>query len=59
MMAHHAVDFWLSNKEASSSKNGVTIGADGTVSLTVAKDNNIEGLKRLRQELRVHAQRPR
>jgi choline dehydrogenase-like flavoprotein len=51
MMAHHAVDFWLSNEDLPRRDNGVTIGGDGTVSLSVAKDNNVEGLKRLRKKL--------
>jgi choline dehydrogenase-like flavoprotein len=51
MMAHHAVDFWLSNEDLPRQENGVSIDADGTVRLSVDKTNNVEGLRRLRRKL--------
>ena len=51
MMAHHAVDFWLSNEDLPLPENRVTLDGDGRVRLTVDKTNNIEGLKRLRKKL--------
>jgi choline dehydrogenase-like flavoprotein len=51
LMAHHAVDFWLSNEDLPIPENRVSLDPDGTVRLTVAKDNNVEGLRRLRKKL--------
>jgi choline dehydrogenase-like flavoprotein len=51
LMAHHAVDFWLSNEDLPNPENRVSLDPDGTVRLTVAKDNNVEGLRRLRKKL--------
>lgn len=51
LMAHHAVDFWLSSEDLPMPTNRITIGPDGTVRLVVDKKNNIEGLKRLRKRL--------
>jgi choline dehydrogenase-like flavoprotein len=51
LMAHHAVDFWLSNEDLPSPGNRVQIDGEGKVSLTVDKKNNTEGLKRLRRRL--------
>ena len=51
LMAHHAVDFWLSSEDLPRPENRITIDREGTVRLAVDKENNIEGLKRLRRKL--------
>lgn len=51
MMAHHAVDFWLSNEDLPKPENRVMIDRNGSVRLLVEKENNIEGLGRLRGKL--------
>ena len=51
LMAHHAVDFWLSNEDLPRPENRITIDREGTIRLAVDKENNIEGLKRLRKKL--------
>jgi choline dehydrogenase-like flavoprotein len=50
-LAHHAVDFWLSNEDLPRPENRVTLDDDGGVRLLVDEKNNVEGLRRLRRKL--------
>ncbi len=47
MVAHHAVDFWLSSEDLPHPDNRVSIDKDGTVRMSLV-ETNPEGLKRLR-----------
>jgi choline dehydrogenase-like flavoprotein len=47
VMAHHAVDFWLCGEDLPLPENRVTLERDGQIRLTLATDNNGEGVKRL------------
>ena len=49
-LAHHAVDFWMSSEDLPRSDSRVTIDKDGTVHLSLPKDNNMEGLTRMRKK---------
>ena len=49
-VAHHSVDFWLSSEDLPMPDNRLTVDTDGTVTLRVDKNNNIEGLTRLRKK---------
>jgi choline dehydrogenase-like flavoprotein len=49
-IAHHGVDFWMSNEDLPRPDSRITVDKDGTVRLALPKDNNSEGLKRLRKK---------
>jgi choline dehydrogenase-like flavoprotein len=49
-VAHHGVDFWLSSEDLPRADNRVTLEKDGRVRLCVQKDNNGEGLNRMRRK---------
>jgi choline dehydrogenase-like flavoprotein len=49
-IALHGVDFWLSAEDLPLPDNRLTIDDDGTPRLTLADENNMEPLKRLRKK---------
>jgi choline dehydrogenase-like flavoprotein len=49
MVAHHAIDFWLSSEDLPHPENRVEITKDGDVTLSLV-ETNPEGLKRLRKK---------
>jgi choline dehydrogenase-like flavoprotein len=49
-IARHGVDFWMSSEDLPRSESRITLEKDGTVRLTLAKDNNLEGLTRMRKK---------
>ena len=49
-IARHGVDFWLSAEDLPLPDNRLTIDDDGTPRLTLADENNMEPLKRLRKK---------
>jgi choline dehydrogenase-like flavoprotein len=49
-IAGHGVDFWLSAEDLPLPDNRLTIDDDGTPRLTLADENNMEPLKRLRKK---------
>ncbi len=51
VMAHHAIDFWLTSEDLPDPENRVTLDGDGGIVLNV-KETNVEGLKRLTAKLR-------
>ena len=51
VLAHHAVDFWLCAEDLPEAENRVTLDRDGRIHLALDEKNNVEPLKRLRQEL--------
>ncbi len=48
-IARHGVDFWLSSEDLPRPENRITFDRNGSVRLALMKDNNGEGLKRLRK----------
>jgi choline dehydrogenase-like flavoprotein len=48
-LAHHSLDFWLSSEDLPRPENRIVLEKDGSVRLHLRKDNNIEGLNRLRR----------
>jgi choline dehydrogenase-like flavoprotein len=48
-VARHSVDFWLSSEDLPRPDNRITVDRNGTVSLRVDQNNNVEGLGRLRK----------
>lgn len=51
VLAHHAVDFWLSGEDLPAPDNRVTLDQDGGIHLALDEKNNIAGLNRLRHKL--------
>lgn len=51
MMAHHALDFWLTSEDLPDPENRMTINAKGEIVLHL-KETNMEGHHRLRGKLR-------
>lgn len=51
VMAHHAIDFWLSSEDLPRPENRITIDRDGRVQLALT-ENNMEGHRRLRDKLK-------
>lgn len=49
-IARHGVDFWMSSEDLPRSDSRITLDKDGTVRLALPKDNNIEGLTRMRRK---------
>jgi len=49
-IARHGVDFWMSSEDLPRADSRITLGRDGTVRLSLPKDNNTEGLARMRQK---------
>jgi choline dehydrogenase-like flavoprotein len=49
-IARHGVDFWMSSEDLPRADSRITLEKDGTVRLALAQDNNVEGLKRMRQK---------
>jgi choline dehydrogenase-like flavoprotein len=49
-IARHGVDFWMSSEDLPRSDSRITLDKDGTVRLNLAKDNNLEGLARMRKK---------
>ena len=49
-VARHGVDFWMSSEDLPRSDSRITLDKDGTVRLALAKDNNTEGLARMRRK---------
>ncbi|HKD25790.1 MAG TPA: GMC family oxidoreductase [Xanthobacteraceae bacterium] len=52
LMAHHAVDFWLTSEDLPDPNNRIMYDRDGRVILDLT-ENNMEGHKRLRAKLKV------
>ena len=52
VMAHHAVDFWLTSEDLPDPNNRITYDRDGRVILDLT-ENNMEGHKRLRAKLKA------
>ncbi|HET9146469.1 MAG TPA: GMC family oxidoreductase [Acetobacteraceae bacterium] len=48
LLAHHAMDFWLSSEDLPHPDNRVTIGRDGRVYLNLV-DTNLEAMRQLRE----------
>lgn len=48
-LARHGLDFWMSSEDLPRPENRITLDRDGTVRLSLQKDNNGEGLRRLRK----------
>jgi choline dehydrogenase-like flavoprotein len=49
-IARHGVDFWMSSEDLPRADSRITLDKDGTVRLTLAKENNTEGLKQMRRK---------
>jgi choline dehydrogenase-like flavoprotein len=49
-VARHGVDFWMSSEDLPRADSRITLDKDGTVRLTLAPDNNLEGLTRMRKK---------
>jgi choline dehydrogenase-like flavoprotein len=49
-VARHGVDFWMSSEDLPRADSRVTIEKDGKIRLNLPKDNNGEGLKRMRRK---------
>jgi choline dehydrogenase-like flavoprotein len=49
-IARHGVDFWLSSEDLPRAENRITLEKDGKVRLFLEKDNNVEGLTRMRKK---------
>ncbi len=49
-IARHGVDFWMSSEDLPRPDSRITLDKDGTVRLALAKDNNEEGLRRMRKK---------
>lgn len=49
-VARHGVDFWMSSEDLPRADSRITLDKDGTVRLTLAPDNNVEGLTRMRKK---------
>jgi choline dehydrogenase-like flavoprotein len=49
-IARHGVDFWMSSEDLPRSDSRITRDRDGKVRLVVPKDNNTEGLTRMRKK---------
>jgi hypothetical protein len=48
-LAHHGLDFWMSSEDLPRPENRITLDQGGAVHLFLQKDNNGEGLRRLRK----------
>jgi choline dehydrogenase-like flavoprotein len=51
MMAHHALDFWLTSEDLADPENRVTLNSEGHIVLHL-RENNMEGHNRLRAKLK-------
>ena len=49
-IARHGVDFWMSSEDLPRADSRITRRDDGGVRLSLPKDNNTEGLKRMRKK---------
>jgi choline dehydrogenase-like flavoprotein len=49
-VARHGVDFWMSSEDLPRPDSRVTLDPDGRVRLALPKDNNVEGLTRMRKK---------
>jgi choline dehydrogenase-like flavoprotein len=49
-VARHGVDFWISSEDLPRADSRITRESDGNVRLSLASDNNTEGLKRMRRK---------
>jgi choline dehydrogenase-like flavoprotein len=49
-IARHGVDFWMSNEDLPRPDSRITLDKEGTVRLSLPKNNNSEGLTRLRKK---------
>ena len=49
-VARHGVDFWMSSEDLPRSDSRITRDRDGKARLTLPKDNNTEGLTRMRKK---------
>jgi choline dehydrogenase-like flavoprotein len=49
-VALHGVDFWMSSEDLPRADSRITLDRDGTVRLSLPKDNNVEGLARMRKK---------
>jgi choline dehydrogenase-like flavoprotein len=49
-VAGHGVDFWMSSEDLPRADSRITIEKDGKIRLTLATDNNTEGLTRMRKK---------
>jgi choline dehydrogenase-like flavoprotein len=49
-VARHGVDFWMSSEDLPRADSRITLDRDGTVRLSLPKDNNVEGLTRMRKK---------
>ncbi len=49
-VARHGVDFWMSSEDLPRADSRITLDKDGTVRLALPKDNNLEGLTRMRRK---------
>jgi choline dehydrogenase-like flavoprotein len=49
-VARHGVDFWMSSEDLPRADSRITLEKDGKIQLTLPKDNNTEGLKRMRKK---------
>ena len=49
-VARHGVDFWMSSEDLPRPDSRITLEKDGSVHLALPKDNNTEGLARMRRK---------
>jgi choline dehydrogenase-like flavoprotein len=49
-IARHGVDFWMSSEDLPRPDSRLTLDKDGTVRLALPKENNTEGLTRMRRK---------